>query len=132
MTSGLSEEQIKILEAKLRQRFDELRETIRSELSASDEEHYQELAGRVHDLGDESMADLLTDLAIASIDREITEIREVEAALQRVPQGSYGICNDCGAPIGFERLSAQPAASRCVVCQDKFEKTHAGGAHAKL
>jgi DnaK suppressor protein len=132
MAAGLSEQQVKALREKLEGRLAELRETIRGELAASDEEHYIELAGRVHDVAEESLADLLADLTVASIDREIKEVRDVEAALQRIPMGSYGLCVDCGDAIGVERLSAQPAAARCLPCQDRYEKTHAGEGHPKL
>jgi DnaK suppressor protein len=38
--------------------------------------------------------------------------------------GTYGICIDCGGEIPFERLQAQPAALRCIACQNAYEKTH--------
>jgi RNA polymerase-binding transcription factor DksA len=36
----------------------------------------------------------------------------------------YGICIDCGCFIGYARLKANPAASRCYECQVKYEHTH--------
>jgi RNA polymerase-binding transcription factor DksA len=41
-----------------------------------------------------------------------------------VTDGSYGLCVDCGAGIGFERLHAEPEAARCVECQRRHEKTY--------
>ena len=114
------------LEAGLRQRRDELREAIRAELLSGDEEHFTDLAGRVHDLGDESAADLLMDLNLASVHREVVELRQVEDALQRIAMGGYGRCVDCGVDIDATRLEAQPTASRCVTCQQRYEETHAG------
>ena len=52
------------------------------------------------------------------------ELNEIEAARRRLDDGSYGICTDCGAEIGFERLHAEPAAARCVECQRRHEKTY--------
>jgi uncharacterized protein (DUF983 family) len=43
-----------------------------------------------------------------------------------------GACNDCGEPIGYNRLMAYPTAKRCVQCQEVYEKTHAGNLHPKL
>ena len=40
--------------------------------------------------------------------------RALDAARRRLDDGSYGICTDCGAEIGFDRLHAEPAAARCV------------------
>lgn len=41
---------------------------------------------------------------------------EVEAALERLERGAYGICGRCGEPIGQERLAARPAARFCIGC----------------
>ena len=50
----------------------------------------------------------------------VTQVRrhvaEVDAALVRLDQGSYGICERCGTPIGAERLEALPAARTCISC----------------
>lgn len=51
----------------------------------------------------------------ALIERGRERLNEVEAALARVADGSYGICEVCGAAIGEGRLEARPTASRCVV-----------------
>ena len=73
---------------KLDDRFYELWEEIRLELLESDDQHYIDLAGRVHDRGEESVADLLVDLQLASIDRHIQEIRDIEAALMHIAAGN--------------------------------------------
>jgi RNA polymerase-binding transcription factor DksA len=80
----------------------------------------------VHDLGDESIAALLSDIGNAELSRDLEELREVEAARRRLTEGAYGICVDCGAEIAFERLRAEPAAARCVECQARHEKTYRG------
>jgi RNA polymerase-binding transcription factor DksA len=52
-------------------------------------------------------------------ERLATELREsldeVEAALQRLQDGTYGLCEVCGKPIGVPRLEAMPAARLCIV-----------------
>jgi DnaK suppressor protein len=50
------------------------------------------------------------------------ELREIEAAFQRVERGTYGICQACGKPIGDERLEAIPATRFCVEDQAKAER----------
>ena len=50
----------------------------------------------------------------ALIERGRERIGEIDAALDRVADGSYGICEVCGGPIGEPRLDARPTASRCV------------------
>ncbi|RMD80631.1 MAG: TraR/DksA family transcriptional regulator [Gammaproteobacteria bacterium] len=121
----LSEEQVAELRRRLEARREELREEIRRELEASEDQGYIDLAGQVHDSGDASVADLLKDVEVALVDRQVQEIREVEAALQRIHTGAYGICEDCGGDIGYERLRAQPTARRCALCQEQWERRQA-------
>ena len=47
---------------------------------------------------------------------DLTEIRQIDAALKRIENGSYGICAKCGDPISLERLSAVPATLFCKRC----------------
>jgi DnaK suppressor protein len=49
---------------------------------------------------------------------EKTLLREVEEALRRVQEGSYGICQECEEPISPKRLQALPWAKFCVRCQE--------------
>ena len=52
--------------------------------------------------------------ALAGQARE--HLAQIDTALQRLRDGRYGLCNDCGQPIGAERLAARPAALTCVRC----------------
>jgi RNA polymerase-binding transcription factor DksA len=95
---------------------------IRRELVKCDQEHYASLADRIADPGEKSVADLLSDIDLAEITRDVEEIREIEAALLRIAQGTYGRCIECGEAIARERLGAMPAASRCHSCQEAVER----------
>jgi len=64
------------------------------------------------------------DLEEADLSRDMGELKEIDAARRRLDDGSYGICTDCGAGIGFERLHAEPEAARCIECQRRHEKTY--------
>jgi DnaK suppressor protein len=71
------------------------------------------------------VADVIPDPGeMADESRDVEELREIDAALARLDDGSYGICVDCGGAIGNERLQAEPAAARCVECQSRHEKTY--------
>jgi DnaK suppressor protein len=48
-------------------------------------------------------------------------LRDIESALQRIEDGSYGICKYCGQPIAEKRLEARPVASACVECKQKLQ-----------
>ena len=49
---------------------------------------------------------------------------QVERALARVHEGAYGLCEDCGHRIPAERLRYQPAATRCVECQGRWDRVN--------
>ena len=55
-------------------------------------------------------------------DRERRLIRKIQAALQRIEDGSYGICEDCGEEIGVPRLKARPVTKLCINCKSKQEE----------
>jgi DnaK suppressor protein len=132
MAQRLSDTQRSELKKKLQSRFQELQEKVRQELRESDNAHYIELAGRVHDPEEESLADLLVDLDLAIIDLHIEEIRNIEEALMRFPKGTYGVCIDCGVDINYNRLQANPTAKRCLDCQAKHERIYAEKSHPSL
>ena len=119
-----TEEQLGQLKEVLQQRYLQLREEVRDELESSGDQHYADLAGSVADPGDASVADMLVDVDANLVDRQVNEMREVEAALKRLADLDYGDCIDCGGEIGFERLMAYPTAQRCVRCQEVHEKTY--------
>jgi DnaK suppressor protein len=98
---------------------------IREDARRLREQSTPEIAGSAPDQGDLSLADLIADLDNAELTRDMQELREVEAALRRIDDQTYGACADCGRDIVLERLRAQPAATRCIDCQRMHERTHA-------
>lgn len=54
-------------------------------------------------------------------ERETRYLHKVEYALQKIEEGTYGICEYCGGPIGYERLKARPVAIYCIKCKTKLE-----------
>ena len=126
MSFELSEQQLDAFKKQLKDQYLQLREEIRQNLLRSDSENYKELAGSVHDVSDEALADLLVDINNADIDRQIQEIRDIDAALLRIANKTYGTCITCEAPISLPRLQAYPTAKRCLRCQEVYERTHAG------
>ncbi len=47
------------------------------------------------------------------------QLAEIERALQKLDDGTYGVCERCGGPIGEARLEAMPAARLCIACASK-------------
>jgi RNA polymerase-binding protein DksA len=73
----------------------------------------------------------LGETATATLDREIDYSLEensehvlhaIESALERIENGTFGICETCGQPISEERLEAIPYATQCIDCRRKGER----------
>jgi RNA polymerase-binding transcription factor DksA len=128
----MTESQLQEFRTMLKERFCDLREEIRLELLDSDDQHFIDLAGQVHDLEEESVADLLVDLNLAMINKHVEEIREIDQALMRIANDEYGVCIDCQGEIEVERLQAYLTAKRCAPCQKAWEHGHAGQDRSSL
>ena len=122
MMANLTQDQINQLEQWMEARNVALRAEVRDALLGSSDAHFKDLTGGVSDTADEAVADTIADLDAATMGRHIREIRDIEAAQKRIQDGSYGSCIDCGADIGYKRLSVYPTAKRCVACQGQREK----------
>src|SRR5512143_549149 len=102
MPTRLEPRQMEELRKSLSDRARQLREEIRQPLVKSDSEHHQQIADEVHDLEDGSFADLMVDVNVAETDRDLEELRAVEAAMLRIADGSDGTCDQCGRRIEIE------------------------------
>jgi RNA polymerase-binding protein DksA len=130
--SHLTAAQVERFAAILRDRERVLQDEIRAQLLLSEQQHHVDLAGLVRDEGDDAVASVLADLDLAAIHRDVQELREVQSALTRLQTGHYGVCMTCGVDIACERLAAQPAARRCIVCENKYERTYAHDESPKM
>jgi len=54
--------------------------------------------------------------AAALLEAAREQVAAINAALERLADGRYGICDQCGRPIGEDRLAARPAARTCIKC----------------
>lgn len=108
--------------AELRQRLEDERGALVARLAADDPEQYEPSATHGH--GETELAVLdgqrRIDAALESEAR--ATIAELDAALARIDDGTYGTCVSCGHAIAPERLSAIPQAARCVTCQQQLQR----------
>jgi RNA polymerase-binding protein DksA len=121
----LTNAQLQKLKSKLLDRQRALMDEVRAKREQAATESNEEPFGVVGDAADESVLRMSTDLDITEAGRDLEELRDIDAALRRMDDGSYGVCDECGQEIGFPRLEVQPTATRCIADQEKFEKTFA-------
>lgn len=122
MNAPLTPAELRRLTDRLRGRHRELREAIRAQFADHDDPDTMALRNRLEDTDDWAVADAMAGQDIAMVAHDVAEIGEVEAALRRVAEGSYGRCADCDEAIPVARLEAYPSALRCIRCQEAFER----------
>lgn len=90
-------------------------------------EHLQEGGLQEPDLADRASAEMDRALELRTRDRARKLISKIDAALERVADGSYGFCEETGEPISLRRLEARPIATLSIEAQERherMEKTH--------
>lgn len=64
----------------------------------------------------------MNELALEADAQRQHQLRALRSALARLDSGDYGDCEQCGQPIGFQRLSVTPEARFCIACQTRREQ----------
>jgi len=76
----------------------------------------------IQDIGDEAANIYNKQILLSLNENERIRLQEVDEALDRLANGTYGICEECGGPVGLKRLEVRPVAKYCVPCKTKLEK----------
>lgn len=105
--------------------FKEKLEAMRAEISAGLENTLDTLNSRTGNIPDPNdratvESDLGFELRIRARERKLAD--KVDAALQRIKNGNYGICRECGREISRERLEARPVSELCIDCKMRQER----------
>ncbi len=80
------------------------------------------------DEADIAMSETHRNLSIRLIERERVLVSKIDRALEKIIQGTFGSCEECGENLGYNRLKARPVASLCIDCklaQEKEEQIYA-------
>ena|SRR5579872_2303370 len=77
--------------------------------------------GQVQDPGDQVLTSTMESLRMSLQDAEVDEYRRIVRALEKIKEGTYGLCMDCGNMISEKRLQSFPDTTRCLACQEIFE-----------
>ena len=109
--------------------LDELHEQ-RTHSSRSSPSTESELDGLLRNSGDGAGQDQ-ADIGASSFERdheltvlsnELDKLAQIDRALARIDDGTYGVCESCGQPIGKMRLMAFPRATLCMTCKQREER----------
>lgn len=110
-----------------------LQDALQARRASLDAQQQRHLGGRtraehardvlLQDADDATQRDADREVDLALTDREVVDLAAVDAALQRLAQGGYGLCAECGQPIPVARLKLAPEALRCVACESEAERT---------
>ncbi len=112
----MKKEEMDVFKAQLTQRLEEL-------LSQADETVTGMTAQKENFPDPTDRASLESDrnFMLRIRDREAKLIKKIKKALERIDNGSFGICESCGEEISIERLRARPVTTQCIECKTKEE-----------
>ncbi|MDE0725898.1 MAG: RNA polymerase-binding protein DksA [Alphaproteobacteria bacterium] len=78
--------------------------------------------GQAPDIADRATTESERSIVLRARDRQRKLVAKIDAALDRIDEGSYGFCDDTGEPIGIRRLEARPIATLSIEAQERHER----------
>ncbi len=106
-----------------RERVERALANLREDHPGSLDEEVEESSGTTDNhLGETASATLGREIDYTLEENSTRLLGQIDAALRRLDDGSYGRCTDCGAEIPHERLEAYPWASLCIDCKRAAER----------
>lgn len=84
--------------------------------------HLQDENQNHPDLADRASSETERSIELRARDRQRKLIAKIDAALQRIDEGTYGYCEETGEPISIKRLEARPIATLSVEAQERHER----------
>jgi DnaK suppressor protein len=120
VTERLTPEELGQFEAMLRDRRRLLLDDVKS-LEESESQGPSELPAFSTHLADLGSDRASSDISLGRLESASTEIQGIDDALERIQDGTFGICDSCEKPIVKTRLEAIPYASLCLLCKQREE-----------
>jgi len=74
------------------------------------------------DMGDQATAEADRNFMLRLRDRERMLLKKIEETIERIENGPYGVCEECGNEIGIKRLEARPVTTLCIDCKTRQEE----------
>jgi len=124
MENTLDKKVLNTIKKELISRREQIVESL-EDISQADEHEADNLGSKFPEYGDkpDENAQEISDYSTNSAAEKVLEktLEDIDGALKRMDDGSYGICKYCGQAINPKRLQARPVASACIACKNKLQ-----------
>lgn len=100
----------------------QMREGLVQEIARRSRATTEGAASDIGDILDSVSEERSRELDLILTDREKKKLKQIDDAIDRIEENTYGFCEDCGVKIPKARLRAMPFAKFCVECQEKQER----------
>ncbi|MBA4372184.1 MAG: hypothetical protein C0402_04920 [Thermodesulfovibrio sp.] len=118
-------ERLRELKSVLLKRRDEIVKEAKNEIAKYISGENRQLVDTAVDEGDWATVDISEDLNLMRLDAHRKVMLDIDEALRKINEGTYGICEDCGEEISEKRLGVMPAATLCISCKENKEQLEA-------
>jgi DnaK suppressor protein len=85
-------------------------------------DEYREINKETKDEVDSANDNILVSTSFRFTNRENFYLKKIKKALKKIEEGEYGLCEDCGVEITYQRLKARPTSELCINCKEESER----------
>lgn len=104
-----------------KKRLEERQQSLRKTVSRTEEDGRSADQDTAQDIADRAASSYTKEFLFSQSNNERQLLQMVETALQRIREGEFGECVNCGSEINAKRLEAVPWTRYCIACQEKLE-----------
>jgi DnaK suppressor protein len=123
--TGNSKDRLLALKKALISKKETILKEVKEEISKYVSGDNKQLVDTANDEGDWAQVDISEDLSLQRLSAHRKLMYNIDEAIRKIEEGTYGICEDCGEEISEKRLLVLPAATLCVDCQENREQVEA-------
>jgi DnaK suppressor protein len=107
---------------KYRRLLEEKKSSLSAELAKARDAEEETTEEATQDIADKAVSSYTREFLYSLSDGDRATLLQIDEALARIEEGSYGLCGNCSAPMAEKRLAAVPWTPYCVDCQELSEK----------
>jgi DnaK suppressor protein len=107
---------------KYRRLLDDKKASLSQEIAKTRSAEEETTEESTQDIADKAVSSYTREFLYSLTDGERGTLLQIDEALVRIDEGSYGFCTNCGQPMAEKRLTAVPWAPYCIDCQELAEK----------